>query len=132
MIIGGYQDLWDKCYAGDKVWACAFQYSSDKNSKRFKQEPIYGMLMVTNEPDKELKYRQDRMRQTGENRAHASYFVPFKKDGKSLAYSKAVHVSARQYATTQQECIEMYNGMIQKYINWYKREITGLEEQKLR
>lgn len=132
MIIGGYQNLWKLCYAGDKVWACAFQISIDKNSKRFKQEPVYGMLTVTDAPDKEIEYRQERMRQTGEGRAHASYFVPFKKDGKSLAYSKAVQVSARCYATTQEECVEMYNKMIQKYIDWYKKEIMELEGQKLR
>ena len=76
------------------VWACAYEHTSSKNEKHFYCKPIKGMLTTT------------------------SYdFVPFRKNAKdltleNLAWSKAVHLTARYYADTEAESIEQYNELV--------------------
>lgn len=109
--------------AGDTAWACAFHYTHDKESKSLHQEPIYGKFMIGNtqlKVDEKLERRPDY--------SYPEYFVPFKKNGVDLAWSKAVHMSSRHYATTEDECVELYNSLIMDAVDWHRKEIDKLEK----
>lgn len=109
---------------GDVVWACAFKVTYDKDDMRFIQKPIMGILSSA----KTEKLHSELLEFGKDN---ISYFIPFKKNKNELAWSKAVQTSARIFATTEEECKEMYNEEVQYYINNYKRKIESLEKELL-
>lgn len=59
------------------------------------------------------------------------YFVPYKKNGKELAFSKAVLVDSRWYADTEAQAIDGYNKLLEKEIEKLKQKISELEGEKL-
>jgi hypothetical protein len=90
------------------VWACAYEHTSSKNEKHLYCKPTKGMLTALSFSD--------------EIEAHCTnsyplYFIPFRKNAKdltleNLAWSKAVHLTARYYADTEAESIEQYNELV--------------------
>ncbi|WP_370747024.1 hypothetical protein [Faecalibacillus intestinalis] len=67
-------------------------------------------------------------------------FIPFKKTykgngenwtTKDLAFSKSVVVYAREYASTYNECIEVYNDLIEHEIDKCNEIIEKLESYKI-
>ena len=57
------------------------------------------------------------------------YFVPLsaKKQGtdlEDLAWSKAVEISSRCYADSEQECIDLYNKLIDEDIAFFNQKIA--------
>lgn len=97
---------------GSTVWAYAFSENGLKDGMRLKQTPIKGRIV--NRPDAR------------------SEFIPFKK-GSNVAYarSKAVHIDSRNYADTEAEAAEGYNELVNKQIEWYKKKITALENERI-
>ena len=78
-------------------------------------------------PDTEAKNNE----YISKGQTNIRYFVPLKKNGVDLSWSKAVTIYARCYATTQQECIALYNRLIQDSIEWHEQEIKKLEKDLL-
>ncbi|MBO5435944.1 hypothetical protein J6A31_09130 [bacterium] len=111
---------------GDIVWACAYEYSTHKETHALLQRPIIGMISQTDNPtqlhmfDDTIKY------------CHPTYFIPFKKNPKALtpenlAFSKAVQTYSRRYATTEAECNDLFNRIIQEHIEWHEDKINALK-----
>lgn len=109
---------------GDTVWACAYKVTFNKEGLRYIQKPVKGVLTSSKNKDMYLKHLED-------GTTDIRYFVPFKKDKKDLAWSKAVQVSARIYATTKEECIELYNEEIQYYIDSCFRAIDDFKRDMI-
>lgn len=118
MKVSGYE-VKKHFNVGDTVYACAYKYTRDKEQKVFHQKPIAGMLMAGKT---EPKHNQ-RLAIGGNV---IEYFVPFKKNSTELAWSKAVSVTARNYASTYTECVELYNSLIKNAIIWHINEIEKL------
>ena len=59
------------------------------------------------------------------------YFVPFKKNGKDLAWSRAVTIYARCFTESESECIEYFNNLIREQIQWHQSEIERLKSEIL-
>lgn len=96
---------------GDIVWACAFKRCSDNSAFEFYSEPTKGVLTYDGCEALEKTHQHENATKT------PRYFVPFKKNAKGcdfddLAWSKAVSRVARHYANTEQECIALYNKLI--------------------
>lgn len=112
---------------GDVVWACAFERTIDANQNSLKQEPILGMFTH----DKNLS--AEKTNQQSLTQKHIRYFVPFKKNCKAytlenLAWSKTVTHYSRKYTTTEKECIDLYNSLIDQEIEYHQniiKEIKG-------
>lgn len=115
--------------SGDIVWACAFQRTDNDLSLRYFSKPVKGMLV----PYEYLEMCQRTPDLTLES---PIYFIPFnaKKHGTSiedLAWSKAVQLSSRCYADSEQECIDLYNQLIDEDIAFFKKQITEDETHKI-
>ena len=111
---------------GDIVWGCSFSYNeqNDTIGHLDNQPPIMGILMPCRY-EKELDDLNDKQN-------YISYFVPLKKDGKTPSWKKAIPAYALKYASTQTECEEMYNGIIDANIEWRKNEIAKLRKLKIK
>lgn len=107
---------------GDIVYACAYKPTSDKESRHNYQKPIRGILVLDNSEDK-CRIREEK----GYKRPR--YFVPFKKNDKDLAWSKAVTVYSRYFTDNEKECKEYYNKLIRDQIQWHQKEIERLKDE---
>lgn len=131
MIIGRYSELKNNnIKIGDTIWACAYEYTSTKEQKGLHQKPIFGMITHVKYSDMHAKYSDASL-------YGAKYFIPFKKDAKSfdisnLAWTKAVSIYSRQYATNELDCRNLYNQLIQRNIDWHTREIQKLKDDFIR
>lgn len=84
---------------GKKIWACAYEFDSNKTTMNLIQKPVYGEI-----------YCDTWMRS----------FVPYKKNG-GLAMSKMVRAISRVYADTYEECVELYNSLVKERVNWFMK-----------
>lgn len=107
----------------DTVWACAFTQTSTKDAKRYFCKPVKGMLMTSNT---EKRCEENKQKHTAHD---IKYFVPFKKDCVHLAWSQAVHFTARKYADSEAECISLYNSLIYDAVEFHQNIIDELFEQ---
>lgn len=107
---------------GDIVFACAYKPTSDKESKHNYQKPIIGMLVL----DSSLAKCKEREKK---GYTEPRYFVPFKKNGKDLAWSKAVTIYARYFTDNEMESKAYYNKLIMEQIQWHQSEIEKLKEE---
>lgn len=103
----------------DIVWACAFELTTAKGGKHNYSKPVRGMLVAgsTEVGDKNARKKEERIR----------FFVPFKKNGDGLAWSKAVTIYSRYFADTEEESKECYNSQVQEVVTWLE---TRLDEVK--
>ena len=124
MIITDFKDTINHFKLSDTAYACAYEYTHDKEGKCKHQKPVLGVFTAGNTEEKNAEY-------IAKGRTDVCYFVPFKKNGIDLAWSKAVTIYSRCYATTQQECIALYNRLIQDSIEWHEQEIKKLEKDLL-
>ena len=73
-------------------------------------KPVYGMARG---------YGWD-YEEVTEEKSYASFFVPFKRNsGTEFAKSKAVQIDSRMYADTYEECVELFNGLINEKVEWF-------------
>lgn len=110
---------------GSEIWACNYKTTEDKEGLRYIQLPIKGMVACAKNQElheKLMKSEEPDLR----------YFVPFKKNGKGLAWSKAVELDSRLYATTEEDSKEMYNEEIEYYIHKWEKEIEDLKAKLLK
>lgn len=55
-----------------------------------------------------------------EEKSYASFFVPFRSGSKTeFAKSKAVRISSRVYADTYEECVELFNSLVDEKVKWF-------------
>lgn len=110
---------------GDTVYACAYKYNRDKEGRQYFQKPVLGKLVLGRNKSEE-EYYQRTGRETEPN-----FFVPFKKNGKDLAWSKVVSIYSRYFTTDEEESREFYNNLIKEQIAWHESEINKLKEDLL-
>lgn len=102
---------------GDKVWACAFDLNRPRTGFAYFQKPVYGMIR-----GRKLKGKTSDISKK-EAAMGARYFVPFKKDSTTdLAWSKAINVDSRRYASSEEECVKLFNKFVGKNVNWFETQ----------
>ena len=131
MIIREYHQVSTYFAIGDEVWACAFHYSHNKESKSLHQKPVLGVLMA-GDTLYSHNSKMERMRSYYDKEPNPGYFVPFKKNSKELAWSKSVMLSSRCYASTEEEAIQLYNDLITEAIDWHNSEIKDLQAKLIK
>ena len=117
-----YSEIMKSFKAGDRIWACAFKLTEDVEGNILKCSPIYGEFCVTNKAKIEAEVRKTKDRPL--------YFVPFGSKG-NLVWSRAVQVSSRRYADTEEECIALYNEEIQYYVEFFENRIKMVKAEIL-
>lgn len=80
-----------------------------------------GGRLVCGNTESSDKYRRDK------DYKDVAYFVPYKKNGIDLAWSKAVTIYARYFSKTEQESIDFYNKLVQEHIDWLTKEAESLK-----
>lgn len=97
---------------GDKIWACAYEFDNKKIVKS-NIKPTLGILT-----DGWNDVTGDKV----------CYFTTMKKDG-TPSRSKKVFPKAREYADTEEECIKLYNGLVQKKIDYFQQRIEEVKKE---
>lgn len=121
MKFKSYLSLGDKFKDGDVIYACAYSGTLKNDGKSLFQKPIKGVFTVA---DTEAKNKLALSKGCNEIR----YFVPFKTKGVGLSWSRAVHISSRCYATSMEECIELYNSLVNYNISWHEDRIKEIRK----
>lgn len=104
------------------VWAYEFQETQQKESMHLSQAPIKGRISYT-ACEAQGCFAPGR---------RGGFFVPFRKNSETqYAWSKAIRLSSRHYADTEEEAREDYNRIIDKNIKWYQEKIKDLEGMKI-
>lgn len=120
-----WKDVGEHFKVGDIVYACAYKYNKYKDGRQYFQKPILGKLVLgRNEAEAEYYQRTGR-------KSEPNYFVPFKKNGKGLAWSKIVTIYSRYFTTDEEESKKYYNDLIKEQIAWHESEINKLREDLL-
>jgi hypothetical protein len=112
--------------AGDIVWGCAFASFKSKEKCKLRQEPQQGILALayTESENNELR----RILSDDDKKYGIAYFVPVRKNG-TPSWSRAVKIGSRLYASTKEDCIELYNECIHKEIEKLNNIIADLQSQ---
>lgn len=119
-----YGEVNDNFKLDDEVWACAYKPTTNKEGRSNYSKPIRGRLVAES-----TKSRDEFRRSRGYTDIMA--FVPYKKNGKDLAWSKAVTIYSRYFTYSEKECREFYNDLIKQQILWHEQEIAKLKEELL-
>lgn len=95
-----------------ELWACAYDTNNTEKSMATKREPVLGKLI-----------------NDGEYYGYATFYElkrngQIKKTGKVASYS-------RYYADTFEECVELYNSLIDKQIEKLEQLMTNHKQNKL-
>lgn len=138
------------CYI--PVWGCGFETNSKKlTSNRdttfmYRKEPMFGIVVPTRYEDEIIRDLNEKvnvgktLKEINNDYYWGKTFIPFKKTykgngenwtTKDLAFSKSVVVYAREYASTYNECIEVYNDLIEHEIDKCNEFIEKLESYKI-
>lgn len=96
---------------GDKVWACAYRMDGDSGHMKLKCEPEYGIIVKLNKYTRPIGYSK------------------LKKDG--TPYNSKVDAYSRNYTTTKEECIKLYNELIDNNIKRLQSKIEIMEGDKI-
>lgn len=113
MIYKERKDIWKliDSHKNKPIWACAYELQNNKNKNGLIQKPVQGEIY-------EDGYR--------------SYFAPYKKDSKSLAKSKEVLADlSRYYADTYEECVELYNSLVDEKIMYFWQRMRECAKDKI-
>lgn len=95
---------------GTKLWACAYEFDNNKITMELIQKPVYGMA-------RGYGWNYD---EANEEKSYSVYFVPFKAHSETeFAKSKSVRISSRVYADTYEECVELFNSLVKKKVEWF-------------
>ena len=124
MKVTDVNKLNDTFKVGDVVWGCEFAYNEQKENANKTQRPIKGILSS-------FRYEKDYMANKNNSMGFINYFIPLKNDGKTPSWQKAIKAYSLKYASTEDECKEIYNDIINKNIKWHKNEIGRLKKELL-
>lgn len=138
------------CYI--PVWGCGFETNSKKLSSNrdttfmYCKEPMFGIITPTRYEDEIIRDLNEKinvgktLKEINNHYYWDKAFISFKKTykgngdnwtTKDLAFSKSVNAYAREYANTYDECVEIYNSLIDHEINNCKEIIEKLESYKI-
>lgn len=138
------------CYI--PVWGCGFETNSKKlTSNRdttfmYRKEPMFGIVVPTRYEDEIIRDLSEKvnigktLNEINNYRYYYTLFIPFKKTykgngenwtTKDLAFSKSVSAYAREYASTYDECVEVYNDLINHEIDKCNEIIKKLKSYKI-
>lgn len=104
----------------DVVWACGFRETDNKNDILINCPPTKGKLMCA-----KTEQTHDFIVNNTPN-PKITFFVPFKKNKKELAWSKAVSIWSRSFATTEDDCRDLYKSLIDDAITNHQNRISEL------
>ena len=86
------------------IWACEYEFCDNKTTMSLIQKPVKGMII---------------------NRR----FYPIKKNSNTeIVSSRKVDFYSRKYADTYEECVALYNFLVQKKIEWFEERIKETKE----
>ena len=110
------EDVVKRFKPGDKIWACAYEFDCNKESKKYIQKPVYGIFVdgwcgIASANINEIRF-----------------FTTINKNGHP-SRSKKVHLYAREYADTEEECIKLYNSLVQKKIDYFQQRIEEVKKE---
>ena len=88
---------WENVPKNVPVWGCAYDVNNDNMYNYLRKEPVLGIV----KENERNKYRT------------LDVFYELNKKGEIKKSSK-VYVYSRQYADTYEECVELYNSLIDK------------------
>lgn len=100
------------------LYACAYDEDNNYEYTHLGQKPVKG-IVVKNEGKYQCKLWSHKI------------FLKLGKNGEPLK-SGAVSLRARKYATTYEECVEIYNSLVDERINKLKQFIDIAESDKIR
>jgi len=100
------------------AWACAYSEDNNYDYSHLKQLPIRGMILD--------KHKAGMSKPKYSNQV----FVPLNKNDE-LIKSKAVDIYSRHYANTYEECVEVYNELVQERIDRLNEIIKECETHKI-
>ena len=107
------KDVVKRFKPGDKIWACAYEFDCNKESKKYIQKPVYGIFVDG----------------WGDTKGDdISFFTTINKNG-NPSRSKKVHIYAREYADTEEECIALYNSLVQRKIDYFQQRINEVKKE---
>lgn len=84
------------------IWGCAYSTNNTEKTMALRKKPVKGIIKDSN-------------------------FYELKKNGEPKK-SGVVHMSARDYADTETECIELYNQKVQKQIDFLHKLADSCKE----
>lgn len=118
MIYRNYKEI-KNIKPGTKLWACAYQFDNNKITMGLISKPVYGMARG---------YGWD-YEEVNEEKSYASFFVPFK-SGSEMEFvkSRAVRISSRVYADTYEECVELFNSLVNEKVEWFLKRAEDTKE----
>ena len=93
------------------VWACAYSTNDSEKSMALRKKPVQGIVTPT---ENNFRWR-------------SKEFTELKKNGE-LKKSSRVYADSRRYADTYEECVELYNSLVNNQINRLKALIAKCEE----
>lgn len=122
MIYRNYKEI-KNIKPGTKLWACAYQFDNNKITMGLISKPVYGMARG---------YGWD-YEEVNEEKSYASFFVPFKSGSEmEFAKSRAVRISSRVYADTYEECVELFNSLVNEKVEWFLKRAEDTKEDLIR
>lgn len=111
-----YKEI-DKIEPNTILWACAYDKDNNCEYSHLNQKPVKGII-IRNEGDNSVKLWAHKV------------FMKLGKNGNPVK-SSAVSLSARKYADTYEECVEIYNSLVDDRINHLKELIKDSENDKI-
>ena len=109
MIYRNYSEI-RNIKTGTKLWACAYEFDNNKISMGLISKPVYGMTRGYGWDYEEM----------AEEESYSSFFVPFRSRSETeFAKSKAVRILSRVYADTYEECVELFNSLVNEKVKWF-------------
>lgn len=109
-----YEEVVKKFKPGDEIWACAYEFDCNKESKKYIQKPVKGVF--TDSWCDDIDSEEPR------------FFTTIGKNGYP-SRSKKVGISARVYADTYEECVELYNSLVKSKINYFTERIEEVKKE---
>lgn len=97
------------------IWACAYSTNNNTMYNYLIKKPVLGI--VVNKDNNEVYRRM-------------LCFYESKKDG-DIKKSSKVYCTSREYADTYEECVELYNSLVDREIKRAEEVIKEHERQKI-
>ena len=111
--------------SGDTVWACNYEYNPEsQHDDATTQLPVKGILASSRRKDEHANTLAN-------GSAYINYFIPLRSNGKPN-WQKALPAYSLNYATTELECKELYNELIDANIEWHKAEVARLKKERIK
>lgn len=102
-----------------KLWACAYEFDNNKITMGLISKLVYGMARGYGGDYEEIT----------EEESYSSFFVPFKRNSETeFVKSKAVQIDSRMYADTYEECVELFNSLVNEKIEWFLKRAEETKE----